>query len=138
MLHTNLLKMRGSVCKDFRVLDRWGLWCGYHSAISVPMEAIDEVFREVEAGGVDFGVVPIENSTEGVISHTLDSFMDSGLQINGEVVLRIHQHLLVGENTRPDKISTIYSHASSLAQCRKWLDAHYPGVERVMLLNKLQ
>lgn len=102
-----------------------------HSAISVPMAAIDEVFREVEAGSVDYGVVPIENSTEGVISHTLDSFMDSGLQISGEVVLRIHQHLLVGENTRPDKISTIYSHASSLAQCRKWLDAHYPGVERV-------
>lgn len=102
-----------------------------HSAICLPMAAIDEVFREVEAGSVDYGVVPIENSTEGVISHTLDSFMDSGLQISGEVVLRIHQHLLLGENTRPDKISTIYSHASSLAQCRKWIDAHYPGVERV-------
>ena len=104
-----------------------------HSAICVPFAAIDEVFREVEAGAVDYGVVPIENSTEGVISHTLDSFMDSGLQISGEVVLRIHQHLLLGENTRPDKISTIYSHTSSLAQCRKWLDAHYPGVERVAM-----
>lgn len=103
------------------------------SAICVPFAAIDEVFREVEAGAVDYGVVPIENSTEGVISHTLDSFMDSGLQISGEVVLRIHQHLLLGENTRADKISTIYSHTSSLAQCRKWLDAHYPGVERVAM-----
>ena len=103
------------------------------SAVCVPFAAIDEVFREVEAGAVDYGVVPIENSTEGVISHTLDSFMDSGLQISGEVVLRIHQHLLLGENTRPDKISTIYSHTSSLAQCRKWLDAHYPGIERVAM-----
>lgn len=102
-----------------------------HSAVCVPMNAIDEVFREVEAGSADYGVVPIENSTEGVINHTLDSFMDSGLKISGEVVLRIHQHLLVGENTRKDKISTIYSHTSSLAQCRKWLDAHYPGIERV-------
>lgn len=104
-----------------------------HGAISVPMAAIDEVFREVEAGAVDYGVVPVENSTEGVISHTLDSFMDSSLQICGEVVLRIHQHLMVGENSRPDKISTIYSHASSLAQCRKWLDAHYPHAERVAM-----
>ncbi len=104
-----------------------------HSAVCVPFAAIDEVFREVESGAVDYGVVPIENSTEGVISHTLDSFMDSGLQISGEVVLRIHQHLLLGENTRPDKISTIYSHTSSLAQCRKWLDAHYPGIERVAM-----
>ncbi len=103
------------------------------SAICKPFAAIDEVFREVESGAVDYGVVPIENSTEGVISHTLDSFMDSGLQISGEVVLRIHQHLLLGENTRADKISTIYSHTSSLAQCRKWLDAHYPGIERVAM-----
>lgn len=104
-----------------------------HSAICRPLAAIDEVFREVESGSVDYGVVPIENSTEGVISNTLDSFMDSKLKISGEVVLRIHQHLLLGENTRPDKISTIYSHTSSLAQCRKWLDAHYPGIERVAM-----
>lgn len=101
------------------------------SAICLPLATIDEVFREVEAGSADYGVVPIENSTEGVISNTLDSFMTSDLKISGEVVLRIHQHLLLGANTRPDKISTIYSHQSSLAQCRKWLDAHYPGVERV-------
>src|SRR5690606_14745860 len=85
-----------------------------HSAVCVPMAAREEVWREVEACSADYGVVPIENSTEGVISHTLDSFMDSGLIISGEVVLRIHQHLLVGENTRPEKISTIFSHASSL------------------------
>ncbi|XKE47166.1 prephenate dehydratase [Halomonas organivorans] len=101
------------------------------SAISLPMAAIDEVFREVEAGAVNYGVVPVENSTEGVINHTLDSFMDSSLRICGEVVLRIHHHLLVSETTRRDKVSRIYSHPQSFAQCRKWLDAHYPQAERV-------
>ncbi len=97
-----------------------------HSAVCTPMSAIDEVFREVSAGAVSYGVVPVENSSEGVINHTLDSFMDSSLQICGEVVLRIHQHLMVSENTRRDHITRIYSHAQSLAQCRKWLDAHWP------------
>ncbi|WP_426416597.1 prephenate dehydratase [Aestuariirhabdus sp. LZHN29] len=102
-----------------------------HSAISVPMSSIDEVFREVEAGAVNYGVVPVENSTEGVINHTLDNFLGSGLKICGEVELRIHHHLMVSETTRKDKISRIYSHAQSLAQCRKWLDFHYPNVERI-------
>lgn len=102
-----------------------------HSVVSQPMAAIDEVFREVVAGAVNFGVVPVENSTEGAVNHTLDSFLEHDLVICGEVELRIHHHLLVGENTKTDKISRIYSHAQSLAQCRKWLDAHYPNVERV-------
>ncbi|MEL0167540.1 MAG: prephenate dehydratase [Pseudomonadaceae bacterium] len=102
-----------------------------HSVVSVPMAAIDEIFREVAAGAVHFGVVPVENSTEGAINHTLDSFLEHDLVICGEVELRIHHHLLVGENTKTDKISRVYSHAQSLAQCRKWLDAHYPNVERV-------
>ncbi|WP_458525828.1 prephenate dehydratase [Onishia taeanensis] len=101
------------------------------SAVSLPMAAIDEVFREVEAGAVNYGVVPVENSTEGVVNHTLDSFMDSSMRICGEVVLRIHHHLLVSSNTRRDKVSRIYSHPQSFAQCRKWLDAHYPHAERV-------
>ncbi|WP_136246843.1 prephenate dehydratase [Halomonas borealis] len=101
------------------------------SAVSLPMAAIDEVFREVEAGAVNYGVVPVENSTEGVINHTLDSFIDSGMRICGEVVLRIHHHLLVADTTRRDKVSRIYSHPQSFAQCRKWLDAHYPHAERV-------
>ncbi|MCH4563645.1 MULTISPECIES: prephenate dehydratase [Halomonas] len=101
------------------------------SALSMPMAAIDEVFREVEAGAVNYGVVPVENSTEGVVNHTLDSFMDSSMRICGEVVLRIHHHLLVAETTRRDKVSRIYSHPQSFAQCRKWLDAHFPHAERV-------
>ena len=102
-----------------------------HAVISTPMAAIDEVFREVVAGAVNFGVVPVENSTEGAVNHTLDSFLEHDIVICGEVELRIHHHLLVGETTKTDRITRIYSHAQSLAQCRKWLDAHYPNVERV-------
>lgn len=96
-----------------------------------PMPAIDEVFREVEAGAVQYGVVPVENSTEGVVNHTLDTFISSNLKIVGEVELRIHHHLMAGPNTRADKISRVYSHQQSLAQCRKWLDAHMPMAERI-------
>lgn len=109
-----------------------------HSVRSIPMAAIDEIFREVAAGAVHFGVVPVENSTEGAINHTLDSFLEHDLVICGEVELRIHHHLLVGENTRTDKISRVYSHAQSLAQCRKWLDAHYPNVERVAVASNAE
>lgn len=96
-----------------------------------PMSAIDEVFREVAAGAADYGVVPVENSSEGVVSHTLDSFLDSPLQICGEVELPIHHHFLVGPNTSADNITRVYSHPQSLAQCRKWLDANFALIERV-------
>ena len=102
-----------------------------HAVESVPLGAIDEVFREVESGAVHYGVVPVENSTEGVINHTLDSFIDSSLKICGEVELRIHHHLMAGASTREDRITRIYSHQQTLAQCRKWLDAHMPMAERV-------
>ncbi|MGY4876562.1 prephenate dehydratase [Vreelandella aquamarina] len=108
------------------------------SAVSLPMAAIDEVFREVEAGAVNYGVVPVENSTEGVVNHTLDTFMESSIHICGEVVLRIHHHLLVSENTRRDKVSRIYSHPQSFAQCRKWLDAHFPHAERVPVASNAE
>jgi chorismate mutase/prephenate dehydratase len=102
-----------------------------HSAIAMPFSAIDEVFREVEAGAVNYGVVPVENSTEGVVNHTLDNFMGSNLKICGEVELRIHHNLMVSAVTNTNSISRIYSHSQSLAQCRKWLDAHYPNAERI-------
>lgn len=100
-------------------------------AVTRPMIAIDEVFREVEAGAVQYGVVPVENSTEGIVNHTLDSFLSAGVKICGEVELRIHQNLMIGPNTKADGITRIYSHQQSLAQCRKWLDLYYPNVERV-------
>ncbi|MGB2044699.1 MAG: prephenate dehydratase [Porticoccaceae bacterium] len=108
------------------------------SAISVPMAAIDEVFRDVLAGSCNYGVVPVENSTEGVISHTLDSFMDSSLKICGEVELRIHQNLLIGANTNKDNITRVYSHAQSLAQCRQWLNSNLPNVERVAVSSNAE
>ena len=109
-----------------------------HAAIAQPMAAIDEVFRDVEAGASNYGVVPVENSTEGVVNHTLDSFMDSNLKICGEVVLRIHHNLLVSEVTKTESITRIYSHAQSLAQCRKWLDSHYPKAERVAVSSNAE
>lgn len=102
-----------------------------HGVEAAPLSAIDEVFREVEAGAAHYGVVPVENSTEGVVNHTLDSFMTSTAKICGEVELRIHHHLMAGPNTQKEKITRVYSHQQTLAQCRKWLDANMPGVERV-------
>jgi chorismate mutase/prephenate dehydratase len=101
-----------------------------HSVHTLPMDTIAEVFREVEAGSVNYGVVPVENSTEGVVNHTLDMFLQSSLSICGEVDLRVHQHLMAKE-TAQDKLSKIYSHQQSLAQCREWLDAHLPALERI-------
>ncbi|MFD2112131.1 prephenate dehydratase [Thiorhodococcus fuscus] len=101
-----------------------------HSVVTKAMATIDEIFREVEAGACDFGVVPVENSTEGVVSHTLDLFMSSPLRITGEVSLRIHHHLMSKE-TELSAIRTIYSHQQSLAQCRGWLDRYLPHAERI-------
>lgn len=109
-----------------------------HAVETVPLATIDEVFREVAAEAVNYGVVPVENSTEGMVSHTLDSFMASSLLIAGEVELRIHHHLLIAEGTQPQAISRIYSHQQSLAQCRKWLDAHFPNVERVAVSSNAE
>ena len=97
---------------------------------SIPLRAIDEVFREVEAGSADYGVVPVENSTEGVVNHTLDMFLQSPLRICGEVQIRINHHLITRAAELP-AIRRIYSHRQSLAQCREWLDANLPRVEQV-------
>src|SRR5882724_3820106 len=101
-----------------------------HSVRGLPLASIDEVFHEVEAASADFGVVPIENSTEGTVNHTLDRFLASPLKICGEVELRIH-HSLMGNLLSLDRIQRICSHPQALAQCRGWLDEHLPDVERV-------
>ena len=101
-----------------------------HSVHSAAFPSIGDIFREVEVGSCDYGVVPVENSTEGVISHTLDLFMTSPLSIVGEVSLRIHHHLMSRESGL-GSIRTLYSHQQSLAQCRGWLDRHLPQAERV-------
>ena len=101
-----------------------------HSVDTTALDAIDEVFREVESGTANFGVVPIENSTEGVVNHTLDMFMASPLKICGEVELRVHHHLM-GSAESLSSIKQVISHQQSLAQCREWLDSNLPRAERI-------
>jgi chorismate mutase / prephenate dehydratase len=107
------------------------------SVRALPLAAIDEVFHEVEGGVADFGVVPIENSTEGTVNHTLDMFLNSGLKICGEVELRIH-HSLMGRMTSVAEIKRICAHPQALAQCRAWLDGQLPDVERVAVSSNAE
>jgi chorismate mutase/prephenate dehydratase len=101
-----------------------------HSVRPLPLASVEEVFHEVESGAADFGVVPIENSTEGTVNNTLDMFLASPLKICGEVELRIHQNLM-GRMTMLGDIRRVCSHPQSLAQCRGWLQEHLAGIERV-------
>jgi chorismate mutase/prephenate dehydratase len=109
-----------------------------HGIEAKGLAAIDEVFREVESGSVNYGVVPVENSTEGMVNHTLDNLIDSNLKICGEVELRIHHHFLLSDSGDATALNKIYSHQQSLAQCRKWLDANYPNVERISVSSNAE
>jgi chorismate mutase/prephenate dehydratase len=91
---------------------------------------IDEVFRAVESGTSLYGVVPVENSTEGAVGRTLDLLMQSPLQICGEVMLPIHQCLLA-QQCELGTIKAVYSHPQSLAQCQGWLNQHLPHAARI-------
>ncbi len=102
-----------------------------------PVASIEEVFRIVEADGANFGVVPVENSSAGVINHTLDLFMKSSLTISGEVALRI-RHNLLSQADSLDKIERVYAHQQSLSQCNQWLDKNLPGAERVAMSSNAQ
>jgi len=108
-----------------------------HSVRALALQSVDEVFHEVEAGMADFGVVPVENSTEGSVNHTLDSLLGSPLRICGEVELRIHQFLM-GNMESIAKIKRICSHPQSLAQCRGWLDEHLPDVPRLPVASNAE
>ena len=101
-----------------------------HSVCTLPLSTIEEVFHEVESGAADFGVVPVENSTEGTVNSTLDMFLTSPLKICGEVELRICQHLM-GRTTELSQIKRVCSHAQSLAQCRAWIAQYLPGIELI-------
>ncbi|MBT8117510.1 MAG: prephenate dehydratase, partial [Gammaproteobacteria bacterium] len=107
-----------------------------HSVETVALDGIDDVFREVEAGAADYGVVPVENSTEGVVRHTLDLFQNSPLHVCGEVQLRIHHHLLTGEGDAP--VTSVLAHQQALAQCRAWLEANLPGAEHVAVASNAE
>ncbi len=93
----------------------------------VPQKSIPAVFEEVEKGRALYGVVPVENSTEGVVSHTLDMFMESELKISAEVLLEV-SHFLLSKTGRMEDIKKVYSHPQPLAQCRKWLEDNLPHI----------
>ncbi|ARU31967.1 chorismate mutase [Sulfuriferula sp. AH1] len=108
-----------------------------HAAETRSCASIDEVFSEVNAGGADYGIVPVENSTEGAVNRTLDLLQDTPLKICGEVDLRIHQSLL-RKISGLDGVKVIYSHGQSLAQCHEWLNRHLPGVPRVQVASNAE
>jgi|SRR5678809_167757 chorismate mutase / prephenate dehydratase len=97
------------------------------SAQYIPANSIREVFSEVERGRVNFGVVPIENTTEGVVTHTLDMFIDSDLLIYGEVLQEVSHHLMSKSGVMGD-VKAIHSHPQAIAQCRNWLETNLPDV----------
>ena len=103
-----------------------------HAAEVVPCPSIDDVVRRAESGTVGFAVVPVENSTEGAIGKTLDLMLQTPLHVCGEVMLRIHHHLLA-RSAAVDLLSIkrVYSHPQSLAQCHQWLAANLSHVDRV-------
>lgn len=97
------------------------------SARYIPVDSIKAVFDETESGMVNYGVVPIENSNEGVVSYTLDMFMDYDLKISAEVLLEVSHNLLSKSGER-EKVKKIYSHPQATAQCRVWLEANMPNI----------
>src|SRR5258706_243184 len=92
-----------------------------------PQKTINDVFAEVSKNRADYGVVPVENSTEGVVTHTLDMFVDSDLKIVSQIVLPV-QHCLLSKSRRT-KIQKLYAHPQALGQCRGWVQTHLPRVE---------
>ena len=109
-----------------------------HSVHALAVPTIDEVFHEVESSTADFGVAPVENSSEGTVNiHTLDMFLTSPLKICGEIELRIHQHLM-GQMQDLKDIKRVCSHPQSLAQCRGWLKQHLPDVEQVPVASNAE
>lgn len=103
----------------------------FGSAVDMtPLRSLDDVFREVERGAFDYGVVPVENSTEGVVTHTLDLFIESDLKVRAEISLRISYDLL-SLAKHPDDIKRIYSHPQALAQCRNYLEGRFSDIPRL-------
>lgn len=107
------------------------------STQSRPLANIDEVFRAVETGAAGYGVVPVENSTEGAVGRTLDLLLNTSARICGEVSLPVRQCLMSNARDRA-AIRTVYSHTQSLAQCQQWLARHLPDAERVAVVSNAE
>ena len=104
---------------------------------SQPCASIDEVFRQVEAQQVGYGVVPVENSTDGAVGRTLDLLLTTPAHICGEVLLPVHQ-CLMSKSTSSEPIHKVYAHAQSLAQCHEWLNQNLPHAERVAVVSNAE
>ena len=98
------------------------------SATYIPTKGIGDVFSHVETGRADYGVVPVENTSEGMVNYTLDRILDSELNIVGEVIIRI-SHFLLSKETNIKSIKRVYSHPQAIAQCRLWIERNMPHVE---------
>ena len=103
----------------------------------MPLPTIDEIFRALDSGQTDFAVVPVENSTEGAVGRTLDLMCTTDLSVCGEVKLRIQQNLLSNAGAL-DRITKVYSHAQSLAQCVQWLARNLPAVPRIAVASNAE
>src|SRR5258706_7460117 len=109
------------------------------AADAVPTASIDEVFREVESGAADFGIVPVENSTEGAVGRSLDLMPQTPMNVCGEVVVRIHHNLMAKDAAaKAGEIKRVFSHGQSLAQCHEWLNTHMPEAERVAVASNAE
>ena len=106
--------------------------------VTVPCASIDDVYRLVESGAADFGVVPVENSTEGAVGRSLDLMPQSPLNVCGEVLIRIHHHLMATDIAHYPAIQRVFSHGQSLAQCHEWLNANLPHAERVAVSSNAE
>lgn len=100
--------------------------------------SIDEVYRNVESNACDFGIVPVENSTEGAVGRSLDLMPQTPLRICGEVLVRIHHHLMATATLPFDSLLKVFSHGQSLAQCHEWLNTHLPKVERIAVASNAE
>lgn len=101
------------------------------SSQSLPQGTIQAVFQAVERARADYGVVPVENATEGAVDSTLDAFLDSPLRICAEILLPVDQALLLRPELDLGAVRRVYSHPQALGQCRRWLEAHLPQADRI-------
>lgn len=107
--------------------------------LSAPIQcsSIDEVFKQVETGQANYGVVPVENSTEGAVGRTLDLLMQTSLKICGEIELAVH-HNLLSKHSDISQISKVYSHSQSLGQCHEWLNKNLQNTERQSVVSNAE
>jgi chorismate mutase/prephenate dehydratase len=109
------------------------------AADALPTASIDEVFRAVESRTADFGVIPVENSTEGAVGRSLDLMAQTPMKVCGEVIVRIHHNLMARVPPKDfAQIRRVFSHGQSLGQCHEWLNANLPHAERIAVASNAE